>query len=253
MLKRLIRPLFPAPVVHAWRRYSADRIDRRFARATPAEVFSTVYRERLWGSLASGEYCSGSGSHADDIVTPYVSSVRRFLARLPQAASAADLGCGDFNVGSRLVPAFRQFTAVDVVPGLIERNARTFAHLGVSFSCLDLVDDALPPADVAFLRQVLQHLSNAQVARVLAKLHQYHWLIVTEHLPATAAFRANRDKPLGPGVRQRFGSGLVLTAPPFNLRPREQRELCAVPCEAGTIQTIAYRMRDAESPNANAE
>ena len=207
-----------------------------------------MYREKLWGSRASGDYCSGAGSHLDAIVRPYVANVRAFLGEFPELAVAVDLGCGDFNVGSQLVGSFREFTAVDVVPELIERNGRNFAHLGVVFRCLDIVNDDLPAGEVAFLRQVLQHLSNAQVARVVQKLYQYRWLVVTEHLPSAVGFRANRDKPIGPGVRQRFGSGLVLTAPPFNLRVVEQRVLCTVPCDVGTIQTSAYRL--APQPSA---
>ena len=207
-----------------------------------------MYREKLWGSRASGDYCSGAGSHLDAIVRPYVANVRAFLGEFPELAVAVDLGCGDFNVGSQLVGSFRELTAVDVVPELIERNGRNFAHLGVVFRCLDIVNDDLPAGEVAFLRQVLQHLSNAQVARVVQKLYQYRWLVVTEHLPSAVGFRANRDKPIGPGVRQRFGSGLVLTAPPFNLRVVEQRVLCTVPCDVGTIQTSAYRL--APQPSA---
>src|SRR6516162_5167246 len=151
MLKRLV-PFVPPPVVHAWRRYTAGRIDRRFSRSTPAEVFSAVYREKLWGSRASGDYCSGAGSHLDAIVRPYVANVRAFLGEFPELAVAVDLGCGDFNVGSQLVGSFRELTAVDVVPELIERNGRNFAHLGVVFRCLDIVNDDLPAGEVAFLR-----------------------------------------------------------------------------------------------------
>jgi len=242
MLKRLVRPLVPPPVLHAWRRYTAARIDRRFSGSTPAEVFATVYREGLWGATADGEYCSGTGSHEDAIVRPYLAGVRAFLAEFPGLSVGVDLGCGDFHVGSQLVGSFREFIAVDVVPELIERNAREFRHPHTSFRCIDIVGEELPRADVAFLRQVLQHLSNAQVVAVVPKLYQYRWLVVTEHLPSSLSFQANRDKPIGPGVRERFGSGLVLTAPPFNLRASEQRQLCTVACSAGTIQTIAYRM-----------
>jgi hypothetical protein len=254
MLKKLVRPYVPPSVLHAWRRYAAARIDRRFSRSTPAEVFSAVYREKLWGSTTDSEYCSGDGSHQDTLVRPYVESVRSFLAGFPELSVAVDLGCGDFNVGSQLVTEFSQYIAVDVVPELVGRTGRNFGHLGASFRCVDIVNDDLPQGEVAFLRQVLQHLSNAQIAAVVAKLYQYRWLVVTEHVPSTVGFRANRDKPIGPGVRERFGSGIVLTAPPFNLRALEQRELCAMPCGAGIIQTIAYRMLDQRAPGrADAE
>jgi hypothetical protein len=248
MLKKLVRPLVPAPVISAWRRYAEARIDQRFARSTPAEVFSAVYRERLWGTTADRDYCSGTGSHEDAFVTPYVAGVTAFLAEFPELQAALDLGCGDFNIGAHLVNAFSSYVAVDVVPELIEHNARRFAHLRVQFQCRDIVADDLPRADVVFLRQVLQHLSNAQIAAVVPKLSRYPWLIVTEHFPAKPLFRPNVDKPIGPGVRQRFGSGVVLTAAPFNLPAVEARELCVVPCAAGNIHTVAYRIAPTQLP-----
>jgi hypothetical protein len=92
------------------------------------------------------------------------------------------------------------------------------------------------------LRQVLQHLSNAQIATIVPKLYRYHWLIVSEHLPSSGRFTANRDKPIGPGIRERFGSGVVLTKPPFTLRTLEERTLCLVPETSGVIRTVAYRL-----------
>jgi hypothetical protein len=242
MLKDALRPLLPLPMLRLWRRRAAARLDRRFANWTPAEVFGAVYRERLWGSRPDFQFCSGNGSHERAIIEPYLASVRAFLSELPRPLDAVDLGCGDFNVGARLRDRCAAFVAADVVPELITRNARAFAHLDVTFQCIDLVKDELPAGQVAFLRQVLQHLGNAQIAAVIAKLYRYEWLIVSEHVPETGRFIANRDKPMGPGVRERFGSGVVLTAPPFNLNVLEQRELCTVPEQSGRVRTMAYRL-----------
>jgi hypothetical protein len=87
---------------------------------------------------------------------------------------------------------------------------------------------------------VLQHLSNAQITRVLSKLRQYCFLVVTEHLPADAAFVPNLDHPFGSGIRVSRGSGVVLTAPPFDLNAPSQRELCRVQHGGSVIKTIAY-------------
>jgi hypothetical protein len=226
-----------------WRRHAAHRIDERFASLSPAEVFGAIYREKLWGSRGDSEYCSGSGSHDESIVRPYVENVQSFVSGLPQPPNAVDLGCGDFNVGSQIRSRCAEYVATDVVRDLIERNARTFAAANVSFRCIDIVADPLPGGEVAFLRQVLQHLSNAQIVAVVPKLYQFRWLVVSEHIPCRDGFVANHDKPIGPGVRERFGSGVVLTERPFNLRPLEQRELCEVQTDSGIVQTIAYRLQ----------
>ena len=57
-------------------------------------------------------------------------------------------------------------------------------------------------------------------------------------------FTPNLDKPPGRNIRldapEAGGSGVVLTAPPFDLRPDAQRTLCEVPSYGGVIRTTAY-------------
>jgi hypothetical protein len=242
-IKTLVRPLLPQTVVDLWRARAAARIDARFSQLPPADIFGEIYRRRLWGGTSVADYCSGEGSHNEAILRPYVQAVRAFLEGFDLKPDVADLGCGDFNVGSRVRDACARFVACDVVAGLIDRNSGRFAGLDVSFSQLDITASALPEADVAFLRQVLQHLNNQQIASVVRKLGQYSWVVVTEHVPRNRNFPANLDKSTGPGVRLRFGSGVVLTRAPFDLRPLEQRLLCSIPETSGLVQTIAYRLR----------
>jgi SAM-dependent methyltransferase len=241
-LKNLIRPLLPRAAINLWRASKAARIDARFARQSPAEVFSAVYRDRLWSAGDLADFSSGAGSHAEQVVRPYVDAVRAFLSDLPGKPDVVDLGCGDFCVGARLRDAAAGFIACDVVAELIERNRKMFAPLDVDFRCLDIVADPLPPGDVVFLRQVLQHLSNAQVGAVLGKLHAYSWAVITEHLPKKRGFRANTDKPVGPGTRLRSASGIVVTQAPFQLAVRAEQTLCAIEDDVGLILTVAYRL-----------
>jgi hypothetical protein len=100
----------------------------------------------------------------------------------------------------------------------------------------------LPPGDVVFIRQVLQHLSNNDIALVISKLTQYRVLVVTEHLPPNNDFVPNVDISNGAHIRLQgtFSSGVVLTAPPFNLVPKHERVLCEVDGYGGVIRTTAY-------------
>ena len=241
-LKNFIRPLVPRAAMELWRASKAARIDARFAHQTPLEVFSAVYRDKLWSAGESIDFSSGTGSHEERIVRPYVESVRAFLGELGGETDVVDLGCGDFTVGARLRDAAGRFVACDVVPALIERNRHMFAALRVDFRCLDIVADRLPPGDVVFLRQVLQHLSNAQVGAVLGKLSAYQWAVITEHIPKQHDFRPNVDKPIGPGTRLRSASGIAVTRAPFHFAVRGERTLCAIEDEVGLIQTVAYRL-----------
>lgn len=246
-LKQALKPLVPKAMIDLRRRRVAARLDAQFARMTPSEVFTRVYGERLWGAgLDERDFCSGAGSRNGAIVGPYVAAVRKFLSEFASKPDVVDLGCGDFNVGSQLRDVCGSYTACDVVADLIARNQRIFGSLGVDFQTVDLVSDELPRGDVAILRQVLQHLDNAQITLIVRKLYKFRWLVFTEHLPETLSFRPNRDKPIGPGVRVWSGSGVVLTAPPFNLKPCERTTLCSVPGAPGVILTLAYRLQPGE-------
>ncbi len=242
-LKSLVRPLLPRAAVNAWRSRAAARIDAQFAQLPPAAVFSEIYKKRLWGAVNTSAYCSGHGSHDEAVLGPYLQAVRSFLSEFPCKPNVVDLGCGDFNVGARLRDACARYLACDVVNDLIAYNRKLFTSLDTSFMQLDITTDPLPEGEIAFIRQVLQHLNNAQIARVAAKLSQYAWVVVTEHLPTKTDFVANLDKPIGPGVRLRLHSGVVLTRAPFDLRVIDQKPLCSVPESSGVLQTTAYQLR----------
>jgi SAM-dependent methyltransferase len=206
----------------------------------PAEVFSRVYRDKHWGRRWGRKFFSGPGSHGPKVIGPYTQSVQDFLREFPRPPDVVDLGCGDFHLGSQLRYCCGQYVACDVVPELIRHNAAVFARMKVEFACLNIIDDPLPPGEVVFLRQVLQHLSNAQIGKVVSKLGQYRFLVITEHLPAAATFIPNLDHLFGSGIRVTRNSGVVVTAPPFNLKISTERELCRVQHGAGVIKTVAY-------------
>jgi hypothetical protein len=210
---------------------------------SPREVFSEIYERRIWGGNASREFDSGAGSHDPAVVAAYVDAVTRLASAIGRTLDAVDLGCGDFNVGSQLRHLFGAYAACDVVPSLIERNRAAFAALQVDFRCLDIAADDLPPGDIALVRQVLQHLSNADVQRVVEKLYRYKFLVLTEHVPVCPDFEPNVDQATGAGTRLEADSGVVLTAAPFSLRARAERTLCEVHGYGGVIRTIVYQLR----------
>jgi len=233
----LLRVL-PAPLVSAVRRRRRERAQRVFRGLSPSQVFDKIYADGVWGG---GDFNSGRGSREAAIVEPYVAATREFLRSLPAPPDAVDLGCGDFFVGSQLRELCGSYIACDVVPALIARNRARYP--GTEFRVLDLTADELPAAEVVMIRQVLQHLSNAGIARVVPQLEgKYKYLILTEHLPAGESFEPNLDKPTGADIRPHAnGSGVVLTSAPFGLRVAEQRRLCEARDSDGTrIVTTLY-------------
>jgi methyltransferase family protein len=197
-----------------------QRLFRRWRRGRrpAAEVFTEAYETNVWGGQP-GELYSGDGS-GEEFAGPYCAYLRDFISRSgPAHVTIVDLGCGDFRVGRELVSSATDYIGVDVVPALIERNRRAYGAANVAFACADIVNDELPAGDVCLLRQVLQHLSNAEIQRIIPKLAQYRDVFVTEHYPSPeSGLVPNRDKPHGPDIRMDENSAVCLDKPPFGLR-----------------------------------
>lgn len=232
-LRALVRSLVPSPVLAAWRARARAREHARNRGLGTEQVFTEIYARNGWGG-APGTYNSGTGSSDEAIVAAYVECVGRELERIDRRdLVGVDLGCGDYAVGRRLAPHFARYIGVDIVRGLVEHNRAAYGSERVAFEHRDLVADPLPAGDVCFVRQVFQHLSNAQIAAILPKLRQYRWCFVTEHQPSPGRLRhANVDKPHGGDIRVFQGSGVYLEHPPFALPPAALRTVLEVPGHA---------------------
>lgn len=206
------------------------------------KAMEQVYEMNLWGDNDTAFY-SGEGSHQLEIVQPYLEVLISFLSSFKTPLVVCDLGCGDFNVGKQLVKFTKNFIAVDIVEDLISFNKNTFKNESVEFHCLDIAKDELPVGDCAIIRQVLQHLSNAEVKSIVSKLAQYKYVIVTEHLPE-GDFEANKDIISGQGIRLKKQSGINLLEPPFNLEVQEEKQLLShsLKHHKGVIVTTLYQM-----------
>lgn len=219
----------PARLRQALGRARMRWMARDFAGATVAERFGRIYAAAAWGRDAEGRASSGSGSHDAGVVEPYVAALRGFLAR-EAPVRVVDLGCGDFAVGARIADLAEDYLALDVVPELIAAHRERFAGLPVRFEVHDATAAPVPACDVVILRQVLQHLSNADIAAVLANIAgRCRFLVLTEHRSGAARLLPNRDVETGALTRHLLDSHVDVFAPPFSLVCRENRVLCTVP------------------------
>ena len=203
-------------------------------------AMSQIYEKNLWGGNPS-EFYSGEGSHDPALVTPYIDVISDFLQSFETPLIVCDLGCGDFNVGKKLLEFAAHYHAVDIVPSLIERNTTLFKNENLSFHCFDVAVDELPAGDCALVRQVLQHLSNQEVHQILEKLSRYGYVIITEHIPS-GDFEPNKDKISGQGIRLKQNSGIDVLAAPFHWKVKEVKELLSLELEngKGRIVTTLY-------------
>ena len=205
---------------------------RRIKKPWPTKAtMEQIYRAKLWGDNGK-EFYSGDGSHHPELVGPYVESIQSFLKSFKNPLTVIDLGCGDFNVGMKLVECAKQYIGVDIVEDLIQFNQNKFQNPNLEFHCLDIAKDPLPKADCVILRQVLQHLSNSEIISVLNKLYDYKYVILTEHVPLEN-FTPNLDIISGQGTRLKHHSGVNICKAPFLFNPKEVKQLL-------TLNSINY-------------
>lgn len=187
---------------------------RHFKNQDNATIFSEIYDNHLWGG-DDELFHSGEGT-IDENARFYLEKLLDFIKN-NEIQSIVEIGCGDFRLMKTIIDTVQcDYKGIDVVPKLIQHLTQNFANERTSFACLDASIDKLPPANVCIIRQVLQHLSNDQIAAILKKCQQYRFVIITEHLPIGSNVIANKDKPSGPDVRLYFNSGVFIDQPPFN-------------------------------------
>ncbi len=238
MIKTLVKKIIPASILERRRRKLSAENQRRFADKSVAETFSEIYEKNAWGGK-SGEFYSGDGS-GEEYARIYAETIRRFIAE-NRIERVVDLGCGDFRVASKFVSPDFHYTGCDVVFSLVKHLNETHKNDRVEFRCVNIVEDELPDGDLCLIRQVLQHLSNREIERVLENARKYKFLIITEHYPnPQIEFEPNLDIPHGPSVRVQFDSAVVLDAPPFDLK--NVKLLLDVEAEEGTrIKTFVVK------------
>lgn len=162
---------------------------------------------------------------------------------------AVYLGCADFNIGRQIRNVTDRYIACDIVPNVINYNRLIYASEDDDFRILDLVTKALPAEDIVIVRQVLQHLSNDQISRLLPKLRRYKWLILTESIPTQDPFVPNHDIETGEFIRLDFNSGVDLMKTPFDLEHHNKTVISEVfgayhtDGKQDRIRTTAYQLQ----------
>jgi hypothetical protein len=212
----LFKNICPPFILKKYQKFKLDQLivkrRKRNKKLNVKDVFTIIYKNKEWGGLGENLY-SGTGSD-DEVANAYIDFVKSFIKEY-KIDSVADLGCGDFRVGSKIYSPEIKYYAVDVVEEVINQNKIKFAGFpNLNFYCLDIIKDKLPKAKLCLIRQVLQHLSNSEIISVLNKIREFDFTLITEHYPAFLK-KPNKDKPHGFDTRVHEKSAVVLDKPPF--------------------------------------
>lgn len=117
--------------------------------------FERIYLTSEWGV--------GSGNGSNPVATiDYRRMVEEFIV-LNKVRSVVDIGCGDWQSTRYVNFSGSHYAGFDVVPALVEQNRAMFGAPGVTFDLMPEDAKLLPTADLLIVKDVLQHLPNAQI------------------------------------------------------------------------------------------
>ena len=236
--KQVIEKLKKERVRQRWK-----PITKEIGSLSVAEAFSQTYRRKLWGQKEGEEFFSGGGS-LERFAIPYADWTLKFIAETG-IRSIVDLGCGDFRVGRRICEGSGiRYTGIDVVPDLIAYNQSKYGGDGVEFKCANIIEDDIPQGDLCLIRQVLQHLTNGQIAKVLANCSKFPYLLITEDVYRGPGLRPNLDIQHGPCNRLFDRSGVYLDLPPYSRKLEHVLEVMCPETDSVLRTSLIRQSRD---------
>lgn len=132
--------------------------------------FTRIYNIHEWGTQAG----SGPGS-TPEFTAGYREFLGRFMAER-KVKTVVDFGCGDWTFSKLINWGGVDYTGFDVVEDVIEANKKKFGRLregekgSIIFKATNFLKEEIPSADLAIIKDVLQHLPTHEVVDFLIKL-----------------------------------------------------------------------------------
>jgi hypothetical protein len=152
--------------------YDTYKVEKWFERDLEATYshFDELYRNGGWNGLGSGP---GSNPEQNK---EYLYMLHKIIDYTPGIHTVVDIGCGDFVLMKELKHT-KKYIGVDASKYIIEENKKTYPN--IQFECRNIVTEELPSGDLAIVKDVLQHLPNSDITKVLEKLKKFKWVIIT--------------------------------------------------------------------------
>lgn len=174
------------------------------------EIFAQIYSDKVWGANAQGIGWSGPGSTIENTII-YREFIQDFL-KTYHIASVVDLGCGDWSFSRSISWEGIDYTGLDVVSSLIERNRMEFESENIHFYKLNAIEAQMPKADLLICKDVFQHLTNDDVLKIIKQLGKYKYCLITNDVYSSTLTSDNRE------IARGDYRPIDLTKPPFNIK-----------------------------------
>jgi len=168
------------------------------------DIFTDLYAPgSMWGDG------SGGGSDPKNAAA-YVTFLNGFLAAL-KPATVLDVGCGDGRMAGAINWQGARYIGIDVAQPALDLFRQWSGDMKTAAWAewwqADALTDSLPNADLAICKEVMQHIPNAAVWRLLCRLRAFplvlHCSVMTNAI--------NGDVETG------WCRGVDLSLPPFLL------------------------------------
>src|SRR5688572_28441319 len=130
-------------------------------------VFASIHKNRRWGD---SESVSGTGSKVEQ--TRKVAELLPQIFQQYEIKSILDIPCGDFHWMQNVDLSGVEDNGADIVPELIQNNAKSHARNYINFFVANLITDKLPCADLVFSRDCLVHSSDRHIFSTIRNIKE---------------------------------------------------------------------------------
>ena len=166
-------------------------------------IFTRIYKLDSW-ALGSGP---GSLATAN---RPLIRLVESFI-RENSVKSIVDFGCGDWQYMSDIDIHGADYTGFDVVDEVLLWNRQLYSRPNVRFERSPSDPEVLPPADLLLVKDVLIHLPNAFVSRLIAcTTSKYKFILAVNN-------RTNSTSEYNIDIQPGSFRPIDLSRPPFSI------------------------------------
>lgn len=175
------------------------------------EIFTNIYETNYWKNG------SGPGS-LPSITLTYRKLVEEFIIK-NNIKSVLDYGCGDYQF-SKLIPWADldvNYLGVDVVKHIIDQNQEKYSNETINFQTLDSFE--WKTFDLILCKDVLQHLPNKEIHKLLNKMtSRATYIMITNDLDILNPNKKRKKRSKNTDISIGDGRLLDLELPPFEIK-----------------------------------
>ncbi len=155
------------------------------------KTFTEIYR--VWPWTEEGFLLSGSRI---EVTKNYVDFLQEFLKK-NNIRSVLDIGCGDWAFSRYVDWSGIEYTGIDIVEMVIEKNEHLFSSPNIRFIHGNTLEMDLPDADLILCKDVFQHLCNEDILQLLEKFKKYPHCLITNYVNVKSLSKNNQDISTG--------------------------------------------------------